>query len=396
MKSNRIMNKISPTNMIYILAYAFDLNWPYLEDEVSGSDLRESSLFELLVFVLTRWTSELLKYGLFRDFLNVTEDTRRLKGKICFKPLIRKQSLQNGRIVCEYDDLSFDILENRILLSTLRYCNYELYYRSRRAMPGKKSKELERLSLEISNQIKLLSSQVSSQEIENKLFNQLVFHKMNMKYKPILYLCKIIFESGLLYHRGIEKIIDIPEGKLNQIFERFLRNFLAEKLGEVGYQVDERQFQSNTWLIREDKEQVKHMPAIHPDIIVWENRIPKLVIDAKFYNKPLYKVDYYSQEIDEDNEEEKEDSYKTHSHNLYQIMAYSQFLNCNGILVYAQTEQGQFEEMVYLNPNYYDEGDKDKSRKRQFGFCTLDLTGDFEEFKYRMDNFLLKIRDLVL
>jgi len=115
------MNNISPTNLIFILAYAFDLNWLYLEDEASNADLRESSLFELLVFVLTRWTSELLKYGLFRDFLNVTEDTRRLKGKICFKPLIRKQSLQNGRIVCEYDDLSFDILENRILLSTLRY-----------------------------------------------------------------------------------------------------------------------------------------------------------------------------------------------------------------------------------------------------------------------------------
>jgi 5-methylcytosine-specific restriction enzyme subunit McrC len=389
-----MMNNISPTNLIFILAYAFDLNWLYLEDEASNADLRESSLFELLVFVLTRWTSELLKYGLFRDFLNVTEDTRRLKGKICFKPLIRKQSLQNGRIVCEYDDLSFDILENRILLSTLRYCNYELYCRSRMPMDYKKRKELERLSLEVSNQVKLLSSQVGSQEIEDKLFNQLVFHKMNMKYKPILYLCKMIYESGLLYHRGIEKFIDIPERKLNQIFERFLRNFLAEKLGSLSYQVEERQFQSNTWLQGRDEASVKYMPAIHPDIVVWEKGVPKFVIDAKFYEKPLYKVNY-PQEIDEGNGEEKEDSFKTHSHNLYQIMAYTQYLNCNGILVYAQTEQGQFEEMVYLNDSYYDENEKDKSKKRQFGFCTLDLTGNFEEFKNRMDEFILKIKYLL-
>lgn len=389
-------NNISPTNLIYILAYAFDLNWLYLEDEVSGADLRESSLFELLVFVLTRWTSELLKYGLFRDFLNVTEDTRRLKGKICFKPLIRKQSLQNGRIVCEYDNLSFDILENRILLSTLRYCNYELYCRSRKRMNYKKRKELEKLNLEVNNQVKLLSSQVCFQEIENKLFNQLVFHKMNMKYKPILYLCKIIYESGLLYHRGIEKFIDIPEKKLNQLFERFLRNFLTEKLGEIGYQVEERQFQSNTWLQGRGEALVKHMPSIHPDIIIWEKGNPKLVIDAKFYEKPLYKVEYYSQEDDEEDGEEKEVSFKTHSHNLYQIMAYTQYLNCNGILVYAQTEQGQFEEMVYLNDTYYGEDDKDKSKKRQFGFCTLDLTGEFEEFKDRMDKFVLKIKDLMI
>lgn len=393
MKRCLMINNISPTNIIYILAYAFDLNWLYLEDEISSADIQEKTLFELLVFVLTRWTSELLKYGLFRDFLNVIEDTRRLKGKICFKPLIRKQNLQNGRIVCEYDDLSFDILENRILLSTLQYCNYELYCRSHRVLSSQKREDLERLSLEVSNQIKLLSSQISSQEIENKLFNQLVFHKMNMKYKPVLYLCKIIYESGLLYHKGIEKFIDIPEEKLNQIFERFLRNFIADKLGSNGYQVNERTFTSNIWLSREDKEQVKHMPAIHPDIIIWEKDIPKLVIDAKFYEKPLYKVDYYPQEVDEENE--KNISYKTHSHNLYQIMAYSQFLNCNGILVYAQTEQGQFEEMVYLNDSYYGENEKDKIRKKQFGFCTLDLTGNLEEFKNRMDKFIIKIKKIM-
>jgi len=136
------------------------------------------------------------------------------------------------------------------------------------------------------------------------------------------------------------------------------------------------------------------MPSIHPDIVVWEKGVPKLVIDAKFYEKPLYKVNY-PQKIDEGNGEEKEDSFKTHSHNLYQIMAYSQFLNCNGILVYAQTEQGQFEEMVYLNDSYYDENEKDKSKKRQFGFCTLDLTGNFEEFKNRMDEFVVKINELM-
>ena len=48
-------------------------------------------------------------------------------------------------------------------------------------------------------------------------------------------------------------------------------------------------------------------------------------------------------------------------------------------------------EMVFLKPAYYDESEKNKDRKRQFGFCTLDLTDEFEEFKNRMDEFVLKI-----
>jgi len=51
--------------------------------------------------------------------------------------------------------------------------------------------------------------------------------------------------------------------------------------------------------------------------------------------------------------------------------------------------------MVYLNPKYYDEDEKDKNRNRQFGFCTLDLTGDFEEFRGRMDDFIVKINELI-
>ena len=215
---------------------------------------------------------------------------------------------------------------------------------------------------------------------------------MNIKYKPILYLCKIIYDSGLLYHRGEKKFIDIPEERLNQIFERFLRNFLSEKLKYKGYKITDKSFESNTWLSREDQNNVKHMPAIHPDIIIWERGDPKFVIDAKFYEKPLYIANLYGQN---ENSEKENNIYKTHSHNLYQIMAYSQFLNCSGLLVYAQTQIGAFEEMVYLNPRYYDEDEKQKSEKKQFGFCTLDLSGDFEEFMERLDSFVQKITELI-
>ncbi|MDO9555676.1 MAG: hypothetical protein Q7J40_03740, partial [Atribacterota bacterium] len=65
--------KISPSNIIFILAYAFDLKWDYLEKEINETDFQESSFFELLVFVLTMWTNKLRRQGLFRSFLEIDD-----------------------------------------------------------------------------------------------------------------------------------------------------------------------------------------------------------------------------------------------------------------------------------------------------------------------------------
>jgi hypothetical protein len=70
-------------------------------------------------------------------------------------------------------------------------------------------------------------------------------------------------------------------------------------------------------------------------------------------------------------------------------MAYTEYLNCCGQLVYAQTESGQFEEMVRLKPDYYEEGD---AIMRRFGFCTLNLSGEFLAFRERMAAFAEKIK----
>lgn len=61
-------------------------------------------------------------------------------------------------------------------------------------------------------------------------------------------------------------------------------------------------------------------------------------------------------EVVGEGKEEKE-NFKTHSHNLYQIIAYTNYYNCDGLLVYAQTESGSFEELVKINPEYYTDKD---------------------------------------
>ncbi len=382
---------ISPSNIIFILAYAFDLKWEYLEKEISEIDLRESSFFELLVFVLVMWTNKLRRQGLFRSFLELEDEIKRIRGKILFKPSIKSNGLSSNTLCCQFDELSFDILENQILLSTLEFCEKELVKRKRNVKGKKKKDDLSDLALSAYNLVRLLSSQVSYRPLSIQLFNQLFFHRMNIAYKPILRICRFIFDFAVLAQEGEEKFFDIPENKMSEIFESFLRNYLTENMKGERIKVDSPKRKS--WVVAADEleTKVKYIPSIQPDIVIWQKGDPKFVIDAKFYAKAMNKNKWWSKDEVVGEEKEEKESFKTHSHNLYQIIAYTNYYNCDGLLVYAQTESGSFEELVKINPEYYT--DKD-SCYRRFGFYTLDLSGDFKSFKERLNNFVEQISEL--
>ena len=382
---------ISPSNIIFILAYAFDLKWDYLEKEISDIDLQESSFFELLVFVLTMWTNKLRRQGLFRSFLEVEDEIKRIRGKILFKPSMKSNGLSSNTLCCQFDELSFDILENQILLSTLEFCEKELVKRKRKVKGKKRQDDISDLALSAYNLVRLLSSQVSYRPLSIQLFNQLFFHRTNIAYKPILRICRFIYDSAVLAQEGEEKFFDIPENKMSEIFERFLRNYLTENLKGERIKVDSPNPRS--WVVSADElnVKVKYIPSIHPDIVIWQKGDPKFVIDAKFYAKAINKNKWWSRNEVVGEEKEESESFKTHSHNLYQIIAYTNYYNCDGLLVYAQTESGSFEELVKINPEYY--SDKD-SCYRRFGFRTFDLSGDFEGFRTRLDDFVEQISEL--
>jgi len=382
---------ISPSNIIFILAYAFDLKWEYLEKEISEIDLQESSFFELLVFVLVKWTNKLRRQGLFRSFLELDDEIKRIRGKILFIPSMKSNGLSGNTLCCQFDELSFDILENQILLSTLEFCEKELVKRRRNVKGKKRQDDLDDLALSAYNLVRLLSSQVSYRPLSIQLFNQLIFHRMNIAYKPILRICRFIYDSAVLAQEGEEKFFDIPENKMSEIFERFLRNYLTEKLKGEGVEV--KSLAPRGWVVSIDEleTKVKHIPSIHPDILITQKGNPKLVIDAKFYTKAMNKNKWWSTGEVVGEEKEERESFKTHSSNLYQIIAYTNYYNCDGLLVYAQTESGSFKELVKINPKYYT--DKD-SCYRRFGFCTFDLSGDFKDFRTRLDDFIKQISEL--
>jgi 5-methylcytosine-specific restriction endonuclease McrBC regulatory subunit McrC len=99
-----------------------------------------------------------------------------------------------------------------------------LVKRKRKVKDKKRKEGISDLALSAYNLVRLLSSQVSYRPLSIQLFNQLFFHRMNISYKPILKICRFIYDAAVLTQEGEEKFFDIPENKMSEIFERFLKN----------------------------------------------------------------------------------------------------------------------------------------------------------------------------
>ena len=376
-------SKVSPETVLYLLAYAFQLDWNYLEKTAKTQDLEELSFFDLLCFVLTKWTNLLLKRGLNKSFQLTEDHLSRIKGKILFKESFRNNIRKTKTLFCEYDEISYNIIENRILISTVLEC--EKVLRKNLHISGdKKREERKKILQDLSNIKHRFKSEIFPLELATNLFSRIQYTRLNMHYKDIINLCYFIFLSAAIYQNGSKKFLDIPEGKLSKIFEIFLRNYLSEQLAQDDFKVSNPS--SHDWLVDLSGEKTKYMPSIQPDIVIFKSEKPTLVIDAKFYGDPVYRVTRYNTGdiISRDSQDYK---YKTHSGNIYQILAYSNFYNCNGLLVYAQAESGPFYEKARLNQQHYIH----PIDNPHIGFCTLDLTGDLLFFQQRLKIFVEKV-----
>lgn len=373
-------HNIPAENFLFLLAYAFGLDWRYLEGDVKETDFDKSTFLELYSFILTKWVKILTQRGLYRTFKKEVRETNRIRGRIMFEPTIKHYPFKKTSVVCQYDNLSFDILENQIILSTLIFCYTQLGMEKDTKKSGVKT----HLDSELPKLIRLLSSAVNKVPLTGELFGKLTYHRTNIKYKPILKLCYLIYRSLGLQRYGDTSLFDLNEDEMNVIFESFLCNYLNEYLTDFGYQVSKQAV--SDWVVGIDEPKTTYIPRIEPDIVIWDDKTPKLVIDAKFYKEPVYDAGSRYGSL-------KDDNYKTKSNNLYQILAYSNYYNCDGTLVYAQTEKGHFEEEVVINPTYY--SNNNNTPRFKFGFYTLDLTGTLIQFQERMDLFSESVRERV-
>jgi len=306
--------KIPIQNIYYLLCYA----WNKLEerDVVDVNGIDSTSILDLFAKVLIAGTNHLLKRGLDRGYIIVSEDSKCLKGKIHLSSTLKRNLLIKVQAHCEYDELSHNILHNQILKATLRLLIYE-----------------ETLNKDLKDQLTGLYRklhEIEDIQLTYPVFSRVQLHRNNSFYDFLIKVCELIYDNLLISEDpGKSKFRDFiqDERQMAYLFEEFVRNFY--KIEAKGCNVRREDI---FWPIDTIDDELKSLlPKMVTDISI-EKDEKKVIIDTKFYKEALIK--HYGKE-------------KIRSDHLYQLHSYLTNLEykgginrfCNGVLLYPSVDR---------------------------------------------------------
>lgn len=331
-------------NIYYLLCYA----WNQLDEseivDISTDD--STSLLNLFARVLVSGTNHVLKRGLDRGYINHSETIRGIKGKVNFNITLKRQTLANARIQCEFDEMSYDILHNHILKTTIR----ELA----------RSRDVDK---NWRNELKYLTRALGEIEeipLSSVIFSRVQLHRNNSFYRFLINICEMIYHYYLVSEdTGEGKFRDFirDDDKMAKLFEEFVRNFYKIELAKEYPVYTVKGSEYIYWDVKNtDDGDVKHLPVMKTDISL-KTPSTYIIIDTK-YAKDAFQS-YYKKTVK--------------SKDLYQLFAYlkniekrgSEFIDCKGILLYPTVDKD-------LDLQYEIQGHKISVR-------TIDLSKDWQK-----------------
>lgn len=327
-----------------MLSYAFKVlnEGEYKKIEAESFDNAADLLSEILIIGI----SKQIKQGLVKDYIEVTETTSSIRGKINITESINSQSFIKRQLNCTYDEFSQNCYLNQILKSTM-----SLLIKANVARERKKKLK------------KLLMYFQEVELIDLKSINwKIRFDRNNQTYKMLINICYLVI-NGLIHSEkiGEQKLMDfLDDQRMSHLYEKFILNYYIKEHPEINAsapQID--------WQIDEGLDFL--LPKMQTDVTLeHENKI--LIIDAKFYSTNTSQN--YGKNIH-------------HSDNLYQIFTYvknkevemqGKDMEISGMLIYARTN-----ESIQPDSDYVMSGNN-------ISVKTLDLNQDFEIIKKQLDD----------
>lgn len=336
---------IPARNLYYMLLYA----WGHFRasDVRSVGDDDSPNLPSLLARVLVDRTHRLLRQGIDRGYLEIRDYTRRPRGRLCIDEMVKRQTLQRGLAVCEFDELTPDVLHNRILLETL--IRLAGNYRVDRG-----------LRHELMLTVKRMGG-VSRVRLTSDLFRRVQLSRNTSQYGLLMHICELLFHELMPDAAGgprrFQSLAD-DQARMSALFEEFLRRFYDRELVGAGVRAETMAWDAEAASISD----LAHLPVMKTDITI---RSPGrvTVVDAKYYSSHLVKNQFGGERL-------------IPAH-LYQLSTYLAHvhtrrpdLQVSGMLIYPQNGEP-------VNLNYMLLG-------RPVNVATVNLAGEWRDIHDRL------------
>lgn len=282
--------KIPIANVYYLLCYA----WGHVEesDIVRVDEVGElERVQDLLGKVLAEGTFRLIRRGIDRGYREAREDIAGVRGKILVGETAKRALRSRSRVACTFEEISHDVLHNRILRSTLK---------SLLRIPD--------LDSDVATSVRDAYARlegISTVVLSRRLFERVQLDRNRRHYRFLLSVCRLIHEQLLPDEAsGEARFVDFNEEQMEYLYERFIIEFY--RLEQDDYRVNSSG-RSIRWAYDGTNEyQRRKIPRMEADgILDSPNR--RIIMDAKFYRQAL---------------STRFGTSKLRSEHLYQLLAY--------------------------------------------------------------------------
>ena len=235
-------------------------------------------------------TFRLIRRGIDRGYREMREDLAGIRGKIAVGETVKRALRARGEVTCDFEELSHDVLHNRILRSTLR---------SLLRLPD--------LHSDVRAQVRSAYTKldgVSVVPLSRRMFQRVHLDRNRRYYRFLLSVCRLIHEQLLVDERsGDARFTDFSEERMEKLYEDFIIGFYRRE--QDRYRVNHRG-RTIAWVDEGTPDhQRSKLPRMEADVIL-EAPGRRIIMDAKYYREAL--GGRYGG--------------KLHSNNLYQLLAY--------------------------------------------------------------------------
>ncbi len=305
--------RIPITNIYYMFCYAWDRFEQAKATDV-GSET-SPDMPNLLARVLLRGVRHLIRRGLDRGYQPKVEELATVRGRIALNESLSLHAQRIRRLSCEFDELSPDVLHNRIVrASMLRLAKVD-------ALDPAVAHDLRTVARSLRD--------ISDIQLTRAAFARIQLHRNNAYYDFLLRVCRLAFDLMLPSAGGSGyQFQDVlrDERKMAVVFEAFVRNFYRSE--QTLFRVTPLQFGWDAEALNVDA--AAGLPQMRTDIFL-TSPSRRIIIDTKYYAEAL---------------QERFGSKSFRSDNLYQLFAYlknaeakgPEFASTEGMLLYPAVD----------------------------------------------------------
>ena len=276
-------------NIYYLLCYA----WGHVEerDIVRVAQLEEMErVHDLLGKVLAEGTFRLIRRGIDRHYREVQDDLAGVRGKIVLGETVKRALRARGRVACSYEEMSHDVLHNRILRSTLK---------SMTRIP-----DLHRgVRADVRGAYRKLSG-VTVVALNRQMFQQVHLDRNRRHYRLLLSVCQLIHEQLLVDEKsGATSFANFSDRRMERLYEDFVVGFFRHEQNRYRVNHGGRRI---AWTDEGTPDRYQsRLPQMEADVIL-ESSERRIILDAKYYREA------FGGRFDK----------KLRSNHLYQLLAY--------------------------------------------------------------------------